>query len=236
MLNLTEIVKEVKYLYTMKSITSVFLTSFLALSAFSQISTNGVYLKDGITTEVEKKVYSITPINKADLVYFSNGLTVKVEPDANFSVNSFFQDVVTTNDFHKAEFGLSSLNTTILTGKVLVSYIGDTNSSCVVSTTVVDIELSRGLFYFEVAEKKVIVAVVDGSLKYYNGKKEVIINAGQAIIAEPSTVGILEDKIGIHTGKVNADSIKKFKDESEDLYKETIIFVRRSGKTEGFTL
>src|ERR1039458_9302173 len=187
--SLTCIYIEVKYLYTMKSIISVFLTSFLALSAFSQISTNGVYLKDGITTEVEKKVYSITPTNKADLVYFSNGLTVKVEPDANFSVNSFFQDVVTTNDFHKAEFGLSSLNTTILTGKVLVSYIGDTNSS-----SVVDIELSKGLFYFEVAEKKVIVAVVDGSLKYYNGKKEVIINAGQAIIAEPSTVGILRSE------------------------------------------
>ena len=211
--------------------------SFLATSVFSQISTNGVYVLNGKTTEVEKKVYSITPKDKSDIVYFSNGLTAKIQPDADFSVNSFFQEILTTNNYHKAEIGTSTLNTTLMSGKLLLSYVGDTNSSCVVSTPMVDIELYKGTFYFEVSDKKVIVAVVDGSMKYYAGKKEVIINAGQAAIAEPTNVGILEDKVGVNTGKVNSDAIKKFKEESKDIIStNSVLFIRINGKTLGITL
>lgn len=211
--------------------------SFLAASAFSQISTNGVYVLRGKTAEVEKKVYSITPKDKADIVYFSNGLTVKIQPDADFSVNSFFQEILTTNNFHKAEFGIANLNTTLMSGKSLLSYVGDTNSSCVVSTPMVDVELYKGLFYFEATDKKVVIAVVEGSLKCYNGKKEVVISAGQALVAEPSTVGILEDKVELSSGKINADATKKFKEESKDIIStNSILFIRINGKTLGITL
>jgi hypothetical protein len=203
-----------------------------------QISTNGVYVKDGKTIEVEKKAYSVNPANKADIVYFSNGLTVKVQPNSDFSINSFFQDVITTNDFHKAEFGDSSLSATLLSGKLLLSYNGTTNSSCVISTPMADIELYRGLFYFEVSEKNAIMAVIDGSFKCYNGKKEVIINAGQAIIAKPNTVGILEDRVELSTGKVNANAVKDFREESKEIVNSinSIIFIRIDGKTIGISL
>ena len=212
--------------------------SFLAIPAFSQISINGVYTLNGKTTEIEKKVYSITPKDKADIVYFSNGLTAKVQLDADFSVNSFFQDILTTNNYHKAEFGSSTLNTTLMNGKALLSYVGDTNnSSCVVSTPMVDVELYRGLFYIESTEKKVVLAVVEGSLKCYSGKKETIINTGQALVASPNSVGIFEDKVELSPGKINTDATKRFKDESKDIIStNSILFIRIDGKTLGITL
>lgn len=221
----------------MKIITTLILASFLALTSLGQIATNGVYVVDGKTTEVEKKVYAFTPTNAPVVAHFSNGLIGKLQPGVDFTINSFFQDVLTTNDYHKATFGASSLATTLLSGNAIFQYAGDTNSSCVISTPLVDIELNAGLFYFEVSDQKVVVAVLDGSLKYYDNKKEVVVNTNKAVIAKPNTVGILEGKVEISAdGRVQVGAASKLRQEAKDLTRDNVVFVRINGKTMGITL
>jgi hypothetical protein len=222
----------------MKRITSLFLTSFLAITALSQISTNGVYVQDGITTEVGKKIYEISPTNKPTLLYFSNGLITRVNTNSDFLINSFFQDVENTDTFPQvARFGLCSLNVTLTKGNALFKYpsLANTNSSCVISTPLLDVELHGGLFYVESSETKVIVAVLEGELKSYNGKKESIITKGQAVIAEPNDVGILEDKITVKPGKVNAGAMSRLNDDALYLrsYEDSLFFIRINGQTIG---
>lgn len=222
----------------MKSIIILFLSALLPICSAGQISTNGVYVQDGITTEVGKKVYEVSPTNNPALLYFSNELIVKVNTNSDFVVNSFFQDVENTDTFPQvAKFGLSSLNITLTKGNALFKYPSkaNTNASCVVSTPHLDVELQSGLFYIEASDTKVIVAVLDGSLKSYSGKKETIINKGQAIIAEPNDIGILEDKITIKPGKINADAIKKLNDDATYIHshENSLFFIRINGKTIG---
>lgn len=222
----------------MKRIATLFLSALLPVCLLGQISTNGVYVQDGITTEVGKKIYEVSPTNKPALLYFSNELIVRVNTNSDFLINSFFQDVENTDTFPQvARFGLSTLNVTLLNGNALFKYPGlsDTNASCVVSTPLLDVELHGGLFYIEASETKVIVAVLEGELKSYNGKKESIINKGQAVIAEPNDVGILEDKITIKPGKVNAGAMSKLNDDALYLrtYDNSLFFIRMNGQTIG---
>jgi hypothetical protein len=99
----------------MKFITTLILSSFLAISAMSQVFTNGVYVQDGKTTEVERKVYAVTPTNNPAFVYFSDDLIVKVNPGADFTVNSFFQEVLNTStNAQRAKFGQSTLSVNLL--------------------------------------------------------------------------------------------------------------------------
>jgi hypothetical protein len=98
-----------------------------------------------------------------------------------------------------------------------------------------DIELKKGTFYFEVTDKKVITACLEGSMKAYNSKKETTHMAGQAVIAEPSTVGILEDKFEVSNGKVNAEAMKRLTSESKEMMgiRNSTMFIRINGKTIG---
>lgn len=212
--------------------------SFLTLaSTFGQLYTNGVYVQDGKTTEIERKVYAITPTNNSALVYFSSDLIAKVYSEADLSINSFSQEILNTSlNPQKARFGVANLATTIMKGSVIFSYNNtNENSSCVVSTPMVDIELKKGLFYFEVTDKKVIIACLDGSMKSYVGKKETVHTIGQAVIAEPTTVGILEDKYGVSNGKVNVEAMKRLTTEAKNMLgiRNSILFIRIGGKTIG---
>lgn len=222
----------------MKSIITLFLSALLPVCSLGQISTNGVYVQDGITTEIGKKVYEVSPTNKPTLLYFSNELIVRVNTNSDFMVNSFFQDVENTDTFPQvAKFGLSSLNVTLTKGNALFKYTGlsNTNSSCVVSTPHLDLELQTGLFYIEASDNKVVVAILDGSLKSYNGKKETFNNKGQAIVAEPNDIGILEGKIKVSVVGVRPEAMKRLNDDALYLryYENSLFFIRMNGQTIG---
>lgn len=182
-----------------------------AACVFGQSYTNGVYVRDGKTVEVDKRVHQITPTNKAEVLHFSNGLIAKILENGDFIINSFFQEVSNLNvPAQKAKFGVHNLSSTLMSGKAIFVYSNtNENSSCVVSTPMVDVAFNTGLFYVEVTDKKVIVACLDGSFRLFNGKKESTFKTGQAVIAEPNEVGILEDKVAVSPGKVNTESLKR---------------------------
>lgn len=194
----------------------LFLLSLLfASSAISQTFTDGVYIHDGVTTQVTKNVYSLITTNKAETYQFSNGLIVKAGTNTDFAVNSFSQ-VVTNLDGNpqKAQIGSANLAATLMKGNAIIVFSGhDEEGSCVISTPLMDLELYNGTFYFICSDSKVIVIVLEGSLKSHaDGKKENIVTAGYATIATPSEVGLVETKVSIITEKVkqtNLDALNK---------------------------
>jgi hypothetical protein len=215
--------------------------SLFVTCGFAQTYTNGVFVKNGVTTEIKRQVYQFTPTNAPEIFYFSNELIAKVNTNSDFTVNTLFQEVLNTNAIpEKAKFGGHNFAATLMNGTMMLSYSGgDSNtSSCTMSTPMVDVELSKGLFYFEVTDKKVIIAILEGSMKYYNGKKENPLTVGQAVIAEPSDVGILENKVSISPGKVNSDAMKKLLANSKEItnLKGTILFARIDGKLVGIVI
>ena len=212
----------------------------LPVSSLGQ-SVDGAYVNNGKTVVVDKKVHQILTTNSSEVLYFSNELITKIYTNSDFTVNTLFQEVLNKNTTpEKAKFGSHNFAATLMNGTATVVYSGgDTNtSSCTISTPMVDVELSKGVFYFDVTEKKVIIAILEGSMKYYNGKKENPLVAGQAVIAEPSDVGILENKISISPGKVNSDAMKKLTASSKELVnlKGTVMFARIDGKLVGIVI
>lgn len=225
----------------MKKILTLFLMSFLGIAAFSQTSTNGVYVSRGITTEVGTDIYSINPTNEPVVVQFSNGLVSKVETNGDFQINSFFQDVENTSkNPEKAKFGQSTLVTTLIEGNAFFVYPEtDTNSSCVVSTPFADIELHKGSFYFVVSTNNAMCLVVDGSLVAHGEKKqEKKIDFGTALIVAPTPQGIFDTKFSFSSMAIYDSTIIRYKSIIKDLSATTnsIIFIRINGKTVGVTL
>ena len=157
----------------MKFITTLFLSLVIALPVMSQIYTNGVYVENGKTIEVDKTVHQIGSSKISKTLYFSNELIVKVNTNSDFFIDSFFQDVLNTNKSpEKVKFGSQNFAATLTDGIATMTYSGnDSNSSCVISTQLADIELLKGNFYFKTTESKVIVLVLDGSLKVHSNKK-----------------------------------------------------------------
>ena len=215
--------------------------SLCATCGLSQIYTNGVFVKEGKTTEVEKKVYQFIPTNKSEVLYFSNELIAEVYTNSDFSINSFFQEVYDINSTpHKAKFGSSTLATTLMNGTVMFTYSStDSNSTCVVSTPMTDVELNKGTFYFNVTENKVLLVVLDGTAKSHSDKNKIItVPTGYAVIAVPTDRGILEAKISFDTGKAKQDIIDKFTAASKNItnFKGTIMFAIVNGKSIGIII
>lgn len=209
-----------------------------AVAIFGQTSMNGVYVQDGKTIEVDKKIHETT---NAATLYFSNDLIVKVDTNSNFTVNTFFQDVLNTNTTpSKAQFGSHNLAASLMNGSAIVYFSGaDSNSSCVISTPFTDLELNNGTFYFKIKENNVIVIVLDGSLKSFGDKKkENVVTAGYAVLAFPNGIGILEDKISLGSEKVKADTINKLNYEAKDTVamKGKTLFALINGKIVGIQL
>jgi hypothetical protein len=208
----------------------------ITLPAFSQIQTNGVYVLNNETYEVDKKLHEIT---NAATLYFSNDLTVKTDTNCNLQVSSFYQEILNTDTYPiPAQFGSSISSLTLMNGSATVIYGGtDTNnSSCIISTPMVDIELYKGTFHFRVNDNKVLVFVLNGSLKSHGEKnRENVVTAGYAVIAVPNDIGILEAKISIGAEKVRQDIIDKLNNDSKDIadIKKTIMFIRIDGTTRG---
>jgi hypothetical protein len=123
-------------------------------------------------------------------------------------------------------------------GGATVIYDGNTNSNsaCIISTPMTDIELHKGTFYFKVSESKVLVFVLNGSLKSHGEKnRETVVTAGYAVIAVPNDIGILEAKISIGAEKVRQAIIDKLVNESKDIskVKDGVVFIRIDGRTVG---
>lgn len=220
---------------------NMFACVLLPVTSLSQTYTNGVYVQNGKSFEVDKKVHQVITTNKSEVLYFSNELIAKINTNSDFMVNTLFQEVLNKNVTpEKVKFGAHNFAATVMNGTTTIVYSGgDSNtSSCIISTPMVDVELSKGVFYFEVTEKKVIIAILEGSLKYYNGKKENPLTVGQAVIAEPSDVGILENKVSVSPGKVNAEAMKKLTASSKEItnLKGTILFARIDGKLIGILI
>ena len=218
-----------------KTLLSILLTAMTAVG-FCQTFTNGVYIKNGITCEVDRKVHQITT---PETLHFSNELIVKTYTNTDFTINSFFQEVSDIDKMpHKAKLGASSFAASMMNGTAVIIYAGSTNenSSCVISTPMSDLELYKGTFYFKVSENKVIVFVLDGQLKAHGEKKkENTVTAGYAVLAMPNDIGILEDNISLGAEKVRVDTIKKLTDEVQDVVKlqNQFLFITINGKTIG---
>lgn len=222
----------------MKIIAGLVLSSFLALSALGQTSTNGVFVIGGKTTEVGNDVYTV---NKPSVVQFSNGLISKVETNAELQVNSFFQDVENINkNPEKAKFGQSTLALTLTEGNAFFVYPEtDTNSSVVVSTPFVDVELHKGSFYFIVTSNNVVCLTIDGSFTAHGEKKqEKKIDAGGALVVVPTIQGIFDTKFQFSTMTIYDATLIRYKATIKDVSttSNSLMFIRIDGKTLGVTL
>ena len=204
-------------------------------------NTNGVYIEKGKTIEIDKSIHEITPTNSPEFLYFSNDLIVKVNTNSDFMINSFFQDISNTNSFpEKIKSTTHNFSATLNKGTIIVTYNGgDENSSCTISTPFTDHELSKGTFYFQVADNKVIVFTLDGSLKSNGNTRSIATTpAGYAVIAVPNDVGILDSKVSFYTDKVKKSVIDKLIVESKDVtsLKNSVIFIRINGKMTGVVI
>jgi hypothetical protein len=165
-----------------------------------------------------------------------------VYTNSDFTINSFFQEIYDIDKpAHTAKFGTSTLAATLMNGSATVVYGGSTNenTSCVISTPMTDLELYKGTFYFKVTDNRVIVFVLEGSLKSHGDKKkENTVTAGYAVLAMLNDIGILEDKISLGAEKVKVDTIKKLTDDAQDVVKSngTYLFIIHEGKTVGVNI
>jgi hypothetical protein len=225
----------------MKKILTFILASFLGIAAFGQISTNGVYVSKGVTTEVGTDIYSINPTNQSVVVQFSNGLIGKVETNADFQINSFFQDVENTSkNPERAKFGQSTLAVTLTEGSAFFVYPEtDTNSSCVVSTPFADVELHRGTFYFVVNTNNALCLVIDGSFIAHGEKKqEKKMEAGSALVVAPTLQGIFDTKFSFSSMPIYDATLSRYRSTIKELSATTnsVLFIRINGKTVAVTL
>jgi hypothetical protein len=186
--------------------------------------------------KLDKKAHTIS----GESAYFSNDLVVKTDTNTDFTINSFFQDIFQSSTPVKSKFGSHSFAATVMNGSAMLKYGGcnDELSSCVISTPLTDLELTNGTFYLKVSERVVFLCVLDGSVKVHNGKKELIVQKGNALVARPNDIGILEDKNSVTIEKVRADVLEKLIADSLPLskIKNSILFVNVEGRTIGIVI
>ena len=221
---------------------NILLGLLLPVSSVGQTYTNGVYLENGKTVEIDKSVHEIMPTNSSEILYFSNELIVKVNTNSDFTINGFYQNILNTNSQpEKIKSDSHNFSSTLNKGSIIVTYAGgNENSSCVISTPFTDHELSKGTFYFEVGENNVMVIVLDGSLKSYSDGKNKIVTTttGNAIIAVLTDSRIMESKVSLYEDKVQKSVINKLTTESTDVtnLKASTVFIRINGKIVGVLL
>ncbi len=212
-------------------------------SAGADLYTNGVYCEQGRTIEIDKTVHEIIPIDKPEILYFSNDLIVIVNTNSDFMVNSFIQNILNTNSTpEKLKSPTHNFVATLNKGTMIVTYNGgDENSSCTISTPFTDHELSKGTFYFQVSYNKVVVLTIDGVLKSSSGNSRgtTTTPTGYAAIAiQNDSNGILDSKVSFYTDKVKQSVIDKLTLESYDVtnLKNSVMFIRIDGKTTGVVI
>ncbi len=207
----------------------------------SQTFTNGVYFEKGKTVEIDKSIHQITPTNSSEILYFSNGLTIKVDTNTDFSINSFYQEIINTNIFpEKLKVKSHNFAATLIKGNIIVTYLGgDENSSCIISTPLTDHELSKGTFVFQADENFVSVLTLDGSLKTTGDRNVYTTPKGYALIAKPNTIGILDSKVTIMTdNRIKTSVINNLIIQSQDVInpKDSVMFIKIDGKIIGIVI
>jgi len=215
-------------------------------AVFGQVTTNGVFtamektgapvydvISKGVkpnstpiilgkTYVMNRSSYGVTTANDTVTFQFSNGLTAKIGTNSNFIVNDFQQELLNPNtEPAKAKFGTHVLSMTFLDGEgTFVFSGGDSNSSCVVSTPLVDVELMSGEFFIKGSEKGIGVFVSKGTLKYHaeHGRSNVV-DAGKAVMAAPIQfqTKMLDDKVFLNTKKVKPTELKWIEAETKTL-------------------
>ena len=217
----------------------ILMLSVIIPSVYGQTLTNGVYVQNGKTIEVDKHIHSFLPMKNSEILYFSNELIVKLNTNSDFNVNSFYQEILNFTNYNKIKFGTHSLSATLSEGSAYVSFSSfDSNSVCAISTSLADLILGNGTFYISVKEEKVIVIVLDGSLKSEASKKHITVTSGYALIITPNDVGILEDKVSLRAEKVNSVALTKLNSEMKDVIdlKGSVLFVNIEGKITGINI
>ena len=219
---------------------TMFLVLAVVLSANSQILTNGVYVENGKTFEVVDSSHKTTSDTNSEMLHFSNELIVKLYTNSDFIIDNFSQEILNTNNTpEKVVFGSHNFSSTLVNGTIIIIYAGgDSNSSCVLSTSMTDFELSKGTFYIKVDENKVLAVVLNGSLKSSNKSREIVVTAGHSIVAIPNGIGILEDKISFYVGETTLSETTELNMESKDVtkLKDTIMFALIDGKIVGIVI
>lgn len=198
---------------------NLLLVLLMPISAACQTFTNGVYVKNGKTFEVDKKVHQITT---PELLHFSNELIIKTDADTDFTINTLFQEVFDLDEpAHKAKFGNATFAGTIMSGTATVVYSGtNENSSVTISTPMTDLELHRGVFIINVSTDSVVVYIVEGSAKAHGEKKVVREGTtGNFLMVAPTKIGILEDKYSIGSNTIPEAGMKKLSDATRDIVK-----------------
>ena len=187
--------------------------------------------------------YWFVTTNDSFILYFSNEMLLKVYTNSDFTINIANQEVLNLSSKippQKAKFGSHNFAGTLINGTIIISYSGETsNSSCVVSTPMTDIELHNGLFYFRVTDNNLIVFVLKGSIKSYNDKlKENVITKGYALISVHNDVGILESKISLVDAKIKDAVLNTLIEESKEVtdFQNTIMFASLYGNVLGILL
>lgn len=209
----------------------------LPLLSSAQTNVNGVYVKNGKTVEVDTKsshAYSENTSNIPVILYFSNGLAAEVDTNSEFSVDEFVQGIYNTNSYpEKVKTGESSLTVSLNNGITYFVYPEDnTNSECIVSTPLVDVQLHKGSFYIVVTDNNILVITVDGSCDVGNKKDKKQITAGNALLAIPNNIGILDSKISLNPQKMKPEVLNKLSATIKQLsnIQNHVIFVRIDGK------
>ena len=206
----------------------------------AQTFTNGVYVENGKTFEVDKKIHEVNTTNSTDTLYFSNGLIVEVGTNTEFSINSFYQEVLNTNSSpEKLKSKTHNFASTLTKGIIVVNYDGgDENSSCTISTPLADYELSKGTFVFQVEDNCSIVFSLDGSVKASGGRDSVDTKAGYYAVARPNSIGVLEAKVFLNTDKTPQNASSKLILESQEVMKikNSVMFIKIDGKIVGVVI
>ncbi len=206
----------------------------------TQDYTNGVYVENGKTIEIDRTVHEIVTTNSTETLYFSNGLIVEVGTNADFTINSFYQEVLNTNFTpEKLKSKTHNFAATLTKGIIVVTYAGgDENSSCTISTPLTDYELSKGTFVFQVDETCSIVFSLDGSVKATGGRNTVTTTEGNYTVARPNSIGVLEAKVFLNTDKTPQNAQTKLLLESQEVtkLKDCVMFIRIDGKIVGVVI
>ena len=227
----------------MKKIISLIFASCLPLLGLSQTNVNGVYVQNGKTIEIDTKsshAYSVNTSNTPIALYFSNGLATEVDTNSEFSIDEFVQGIYNTNSYpEKVKAGESSLTVSLNNG---ISYFvypeENTNAECIVSTPLVDVQLHKGSFYIVVTENNILVITVDGSCDVGSKKDKKQITTGNALLAIPNNIGILDSKISLNPQKMKPEVLNKLSTTIKQLsnIQNHVIFVRIDGKIIGVSL
>jgi uncharacterized RmlC-like cupin family protein len=140
----------------------------------------------GRTYTVGKEAYYLN-IQSDLMLLFSHQLFGKIVKDTKFSINNFNQEVLNLTDEPKRlRSGQHIFNATMQLGEAYFSFISTNEaSSCIISTSIVDVELNSGKFYFIVENNDVTIYVLEGSATAHGSKnKKTVATADQFIMAK----------------------------------------------------